>query len=187
MTKKEEFIKYVDTYIKRDGIKELMEWLENDTDFFTAPASTKYHSSFEGGLCVHSINVFKRFCAEHKAVFPDANGSEVAESIAICALFHDLCKANIYVVETRNVKNKELNVWEEVPFYTCDPKMPIGHGCKSIILLQRFIKLTDKEIFAIYAHMGNMENDKDISNIYGRSTFALLLHIADMKATFIDE
>ena len=170
---KEQFIKIYKENIKREGSDKLLEWLW-DSDFFKAPASTRYHLACEGGLCEHSINVYNNFECDNP------------ETKAICALLHDVCKINFYKSDFRNVKNADGN-WEKVPYYSIDEKFPFGHGEKSVFLIERFMKLTIEEAVAIRFHMGEFEKDKATSDAYNKYTLAVLLHIADLKATFIDE
>ena len=132
---KEEFIQIYKENIKREGSAELLEWLQK-TDFFTAPASTKFHGACEQGLVMHSISVFKTLVEKH--FDPETDNME---SFAICALLHDLCKAEFYKVSTRNVKNDETGKWEKVPYYAVEDKFPFGHGEKSVFLIERFIRL----------------------------------------------
>lgn len=184
MKEKNRFLAICKHEIEREGVEDLLAWLET-TDFFTAPASTKYHNSYEGGLCKHSLNVYDRLCKlnlEHK-VYGSNN-----TSIAIVSLFHDICKANFYKVSMRNTKN-ENGEWVKVPFYEIDDQQPFGyHADKSVILLQRFIRLTDDEIYAIRGHSGGFDTADNLCNkIFEKSKLALLLHFADMTATYIDE
>ena len=168
---RETFTKLYQEYIKRDGAKELLEWI-CESDFMSAPASTRFHGSHEGGLVEHSVNVFNRL-------------GKYDETGAIVALLHDICKANFYTVSYRNQKN-EHGVWEKVPYYTVDDKFPIGHGDKSVIIIQRFMKLTDEEIFAIRFHMGDY-TDANTGKVFGMFPLALFLHQADEQATYLDE
>ena len=179
------FIRLCQEHIKRDGIQDLLGWLET-TDFYDAPASTKYHLMCEGGLCQHSINVFNRLIKEY--------GEEkeftikALESIAIVALFHDLCKVNFYTISTRNVKN-EYGEWTKVPYYTVENKSDlVGHGHKSARIVSKFLDISDEEYMAILYHMGYSDYTlEQVSEIFGKNELALLLHVADTKATFIDE
>ena len=114
MTPKEEFIAIFTENIKREGARELLAWLET-TDFFTAPASTKFHCACEGGLVQHSLSVYHTLMERY---FEE--GTDNPESFAIAALLHDLCKANFYKVSTRNVKNEETGSWEKVPYYAVE-------------------------------------------------------------------
>lgn len=185
MSSKQEFKDIVKKYIKRDGIDNLMNVLEK-TDFYTAPASTRYHDAEEGGLCKHSVEVFKRLSKD----FPinlDLTQDDNMERVAIVSLFHDLCKMGFYTVEMRNNKN-EKGVWEKVPYYTVDDLFPYGHGEKSVYILSSMIKLTDEEAMAIRWHMGlsvPKEEYETMSKAFNLFPLALHLHIADMKATYL--
>ena len=184
---KSTFIMLAKDDIKRDGIDALLNWLES-TDFFTAPASTKYHLCEEGGLCAHSINVYERLVRLCDAEWGEDGYNK--ESVAIIALFHDLCKTNIYKVEMRNVK--ENGEWVQKPYYSVDDSLPYGHGEKSVYMLNGFIKLTREEAMAINWHMGGLDarvqgGSYDYSKAFQKYPLALLAHLADMQATFIDE
>lgn len=165
------FIEIYQQYIKRNGAEELLDYIHG-TDFFTAPASTKYHGAHTGGLVEHSVNVFYHL-------------KQYDETGAIVALLHDICKANLYTISYRNQKN-EHGVWESVPYYSIDDKLPLGHGEKSVIIIQKFMKLTDEEIFAIRFHMGDYA-DSNTSKAFEMFPLALLLHQADERATYLDE
>lgn len=182
---KEQFVDIAKTYIHREGIDDLLDFLE-DTDFYTAPSSTKYHGAHEGGLLVHSLTVHD--CMEKLTfVFDDILGFRegVEESVAIVALFHDLCKIGCYKTEMKNVKNKETGVWEQKPSYYFSEDMPLGsHGGKSCWMVQKFMDLSAKEAAAITAHMGAFENE-NCSKTYEKYPLAWLLHVADEMATFI--
>lgn len=173
--------------IKRDGIEALLSWLEA-SDFFTAPASTKFHLSEEGGLCAHSINVYERLVRLCEAEWGEDGFNR--ESVAIIGLFHDLCKTNIYKVEMRNVK--ENGEWVQKPYFTVDDNLPYGHGEKSVYMLSGFMKLTREEAMAINWHMGGFDlrvqaGSYDYSKAYNKYPLALMVHLADMQATFLDE
>ena len=168
----------------RDGIEELIRYLQEETDFFTAPASTKYHGAFAGGLLMHSINV----CAElrldpNSKVYP-------TETLIIVALLHDICKANCYRTEKRNVK--ENGGWLEKQIYVFEDELPLGHGEKSLYLASKFIKLSDEEAAAIRWHMGAFDcafrgGDRGLNAAYEKYPLAVLLHMADMRATYLVE
>lgn len=178
MSAQDEFIKTYTENIHRPGADKLLEWLKK-SDFFTAPASTKYHSCHEGGLCEHSVNVFKRLHIQ--------TADKISmESVAICGLLHDLCKVNFYVLSTRNVKNEETGEWEKKPYYTVEDQLPYGHGEKSVYIISGFVRLAREEAFAVRFHMGDC-NDRNTSRAFRAYPLALMLHIADMEATFIDE
>ena len=167
--------------INRTGINDLLQHLEI-TDFYIAPASTKYHSSYKGGLLEHSIKVYERLTELAKDKYSQ-------ETIAIVSLFHDLCKADYYAIDYRNVKQPD-GTWERVPYYTVNDKLPIGnHAEKSIFILQRFIKLSAEEIAAIRYHMGGFQ-DGDKSGCgasWNKYPLGVMLHIADLQATYLDE
>lgn len=168
----------------RDGIEELIRYLQEETDFFTAPASTKYHGAFAGGLLMHSINV----CAElrldpNSKVYP-------TETLIIVALLHDICKANCYRTEKRNVK--ENGGWVEKQIYVFEDELPLGHGEKSLYLASKFIELSDEEAAAIRWHMGAFDNafrggDRGLNAAYEKYPLAVMLHLADMRATYLVE
>ena len=164
----------------RDGIEELIRYLQEETDFFTAPASTKYHGAFAGGLLMHSINV----CAElrldpNSKVYP-------TETLIIVALLHDICKANCYRTEKRNVK--ENGGWVEKQIYVFEDELPLGHGEKSLYLASKFIKLSDEEAAAIRWHMGAFDCAyRGLNAAYEKYPLAVLLHMADMRATYLVE
>ena len=183
---KEEFIQIYKENIKREGSAELLEWLQK-TDFFTAPASTKFHGACEQGLVMHSISVFKTLVEKH--FDPETDNME---SFAICALLHDLCKAEFYKVSTRNVKNDETGKWEKVPYYSVEDKFPFGHGEKSVFLIERFIRLKPAEAVAIRWHMGGFDEAARggsfaISVAYEKYPLAIKLHLADLESTYLRE
>ena len=194
---KQKFIELCHKYIHREGINELLEWLEQ-TDFFVAPASSKYHFNFEGGLCYHSLNVFDNLMhlftmiKENDATYYNYNDF-TTESIAIVALFHDFCKINFYDLKFRNVKNN-FGEWERVAYYTInsDNGELSGHGIKSARMVSKFINLTDAEFMAITYHMGFSANEARInpaiiSEVFNKNTLATLLSSADIISTFVQE
>ena len=183
MTYKEEFIQIYQENIKRSGSKELLDWLLR-TDFFTAPASTKYHCACENVLIMHSISVYKVMMEKHFGAQTDS-----AESFAICALLHDLCKAQFYKVSARNVKNEETGAWEKQPFDMVEDTFPYGHGEKSVFLIERFMRLKVEEAVAIRWHMGGFEDGGgfSISLAYEKYPIAVKLHLADLESTYLRE
>lgn len=190
MTAKEKFLDYYNKYITRPGAKELLEYICSDkSDFFTAPASTKFHGSYEGGLCEHSVNVFEslreyvnrpRFKEEYGLSYSD-------ETVAIVSLLHDLCKINIYKVSSRNVKKD--GAWVSVPYYEFDDKMPYGHGEKSVYIINGYMRLSREEAFAIRYHMGfsKEEEARNVSAAFEMYPLAMANYVADMEATFLIE
>ena len=185
MSAKDGFIQIYTDNINREGADKLLSWLES-TGFFTAPASTKYHSCHEGGLCEHSLNVYKRLVKNYATEFNAAPKEDERNTLAICGLLHDICKANFYTVQMRNVKD-ESGHWVKKPYYAVDEKFAYGHGEKSVFLIERFMRLTIEEATAIRFHMGEFEKEHSTSAAYNKYPLAVLLHIADLEATYLDE
>ena len=157
----EEFSQVFSSQIHRTGSEELLNWL-GQKDFFTAPASTKYHCACEGGLAMHSLNVYRVL---RERYFEEGDSEE---SFAICGLLHDICKAQFYKVSTRNVKNEETGQWEKKPFYMIE------------------------DSFAIRWHMGGFDEAARggsfaISHAYEKYPLAVKLHLADLEATYLRE
>jgi len=187
MTDKDSFIQAFQENIHRAGGGKLLSWIQT-TDFFTAPASTRFHGDHVGGLCEHSLNVWYRIQKEANAELSTSN----PESLAICGLLHDLCKANFYTVSMRNVKNDKTGKWEKQPFYQVDDQFPYGHGEKSVFLIERFMRLTIEEAASIRWHMGGFDDSARggsyaVSNAFEKYPLLLCLNVADMKATYFDE
>lgn len=181
----QEFEDRVATLIHRDGIGDLMEWLR-DSDFYTAPASTRYHGAHEGGLLAHSLAVHDELISLIRHFGCEDLIS--SESAAICALFHDLCKVGTYKTEMRWRKDAQ-NRWEQYPTYKYDEDYPFGgHGSKSVYLVQHFMHLEPDEAAAINCHMGAFDMSTYSKPTAAWSTYPLawLLHVADEAATHID-
>ena len=191
MTEKEEFISIFNENIKREGADKLLDFLENKSDFFTAPASTRYHNAFEGGLLRHSLNVYKCLVAYlERGRVKDMYKLEVsAETAAIVALLHDLCKVNIYRVSYRNSKNDKTGQWEKVPYYEIHDNLPYGHGEKSVYMISGFMRLTREEAMAIRWHMGfsGTEDKNTIGRALEKYPLAFALSVADMEASYFLE
>ena len=189
---KDKFIKAYTENITRPGADKLLAWIES-SDFFTAPASTRFHLSSPGGLLEHSLHVFERMkaiCANEATITLGFNEPSM-ETIAVCGLLHDICKANFYAVEMRNRKNDQGR-WEQYPFYVVDDKLPYGHGEKSVYIISGFMRLSREEAMAIRWHMGFSDNDfqgggYSVGNAFDKFPLAVLLHIADLQATYLDE
>ena len=187
---KERFLAVYKETVTREGSDSLLDWLEH-SDFFVAPASTRYHGCYEGGLLQHSLNVYD--CLKIGIEAAGLQGTYSEETIAIVSLMHDLCKVNYYKKGFRNVKDEETGQWYKKEVYEVDEKFPCGeHADKSIIILQNFIRLEPEEILAIRAHMGGWDTavkggNAFIGKIFERSKLALLLHLADMGATYLME
>ena len=179
---KEKFIELLKS-TNRPGIEDLISFLEK-TDFFTAPASTRFHGSFEGGLVEHSLKVYE--ILDYKAKNNVLKLEIPDDTIKIVSLLHDICKTNFYKVDYRNAKNA-LGVWEKVPYYTIDDTIPYGHGEKSVMMISEYIKLTPEEKYSIRWHMGYTE-PKELYNTIGAAykkyPLALMMHEADLEATY---
>ena len=171
----------------RPGIDKLIAYLRT-TDFYKAPASTRFHSSCEGGLLTHSLNVYDAL--KQKLDTPLwAQFNVPSGTVAIVALLHDVCKSNFYDVEMRNKKN-EKGVWVQVPFYIVNDQLPYGHGEKSVYIVSSFIKLTREEAMAIRWHMGfsePRENYTYVGKAMEMFPLVVALHEADMEATYLLE
>ena len=154
MTNKEKFIELFKSKITREGADKLLEFLiSSSSDFFVAPASARNHSSFEGGLCEHSLNVYNRLYSYVRSEHFKSLGVEYSdESIAIVSLLHDLCKVNVYKKGFRNVKD-EKGVWQRVDTFEFDDQLPYGHGEKSVYMISPYMMLKREEAFAIRYHM----------------------------------
>lgn len=186
MDYKQKFIEYYQANIHREGADRLLEWLQT-TDFFTAPASTRYHCACPAGLVMHSINVYEVMMEKH--FDPETDSTE---SFALCALLHDVCKAQFYKVSSRNVKNERTGQWEKVPYYVIEDAFPYGHGEKSVFLIERFVRLKPAEATAIRWHMGGFDDaarggNFSISVAYDKYPIAVKLHLADLEATYLRE
>lgn len=189
---KDKFVEIYKANITRPGADKLLNYLlSENSDFFIAPASTRYHCAYEGGLCEHSLNVYEsmknylerdRVKDQYGLSFPD-------ESIAIVALLHDICKVNLYRVSMRNKKNDETGQWEKVPYYEYHDTLPYGHGEKSVYIVSSYMRLTREEAMAIRWHMGfsGEENVNLVGRALGMYPLALAAYIADMESTFYIE
>lgn len=190
MSAKEEFIEIYTANIHREGADALLDYLEHKSDFFTCPASAKYHGAYEGGLCEHSLNVYHcltEYLARERV--QELYGVEVsAESAAVAALLHDLCKIGCYRQGTRNVKGPD-GKWQAVPTFYYEDKLPYGHGEKSVYIISGFMKLKREEAMAIRWHMG-FSGDEDkrlVGQAFQQYPLAFALSVADMEATYFLE
>lgn len=184
---KEQFISLLKT-VQRDGMDKLINYLEN-TDFYKAPASTRFHGNHEGGLLEHSLNVYEML-KEKLSNKPYSDIVQVSEeTIILITLLHDICKTNFYTVDFRNKKNED-GMWVKEPYYTINDTIPYGHGEKSVMMISKFIDLTMEEMYAIRWHMGFTEPKElynTISTVYEKFPLALALHEADLEATYLKE
>jgi len=189
---REKILELIEENVVREGKDALVKWLKG-SDYFIAPASTRFHLSCEGGLAKHSLNVLSRLIREVIEEYGSVEKSPYnMETLVLVGLMHDLCKVDFYKKTTRNVKNEETGQWEKVPFYIVEDKLPIPHGAKSQYILRSFVNLSREESVAIISHMGGFDStvkggEYAIGNALEKYTLALLLHVADLKATNIDE
>lgn len=179
MSNEEIFKELYRKHIHREGAEELLTWLEQETDFFEAPASTKHHLAYPGGLVEHSLNVFREL---RKVVI---DNEPTMEAVAICALLHDICKANTYVREHHAGPGPVL-------VYTKKDDFPFGHGEKSVFLICRYMKLTEEEALAIRWHMGAWDEavrggSRALDEAMALHRVVYELHAADMRASHIVE
>ena len=191
MSAREEFIEIYRNNIHREGADALLDYLENKSDFFTAPASARYHGAYPGGLCQHSVNVYR--CLVDYLARPrvqELYGLEYTEeSIAVVSLLHDVCKVDFYAQSTRNVKNEVTGQWEKKPYYTIEEKLPYGHGEKSVYIVSGFMRLTRAEAMAIRWHMGfsGTEDTRTVGQALSQYPLAFALATADMEASYFLE
>ena len=190
MSAKEEFIELYQTHIHRDGAEGLLDYLENKSDFFTAPASAKYHGAYPGGLCDHSVNVYH--CLADYFARPrvqELYGLEYSqETIAIVSLLHDVCKVGCYKAGSRNVKGPD-GKWTAVPTFFFEDPLPYGHGEKSVYIVNGYLRLTREEAMAIRWHMGfsGTEDNRLVGQALQKYPLAFALATADMEATYFLE
>ena len=192
MEAKDEFLDIFYDNIERDGADRLLEWLEK-SDFFTAPASTSRHCAYRGGLCQHSINVYKRFVKLLEGEYGENWSDKVSkESVAIMGLLHDVCKVDIYKEDYRNIKD-ESGTWIKKPYYKLEDSLPYGHGEKSVYIISAFMKLTREEALAINWHMGEYDQRVKsggsylMADVFYKYPICFLMHLADLTATYLDE
>ena len=191
MSAREEFIDIYQRAIRREGAGALLDYLTNRSDFFTAPASARYHGAWAGGLCEHSVNVYH--CLVDYLARPrvqELYGLDyTGESVAVAALLHDVCKVGCYRPGTRNVKNDATGQWEKVPTFFYEDKLPYGHGEKSVYIISGFMKLTREEAMAIRWHMGfsGSEDPRMVGQALQQYPLAFALATADMEASYFME
>lgn len=195
--------------VQKEGISKLMNYIQNSTDFYKAPASTRFHLACEGGLLQHSLNVYDCLVAKKESPIWKTILADIPdESLIIMALLHDLCKANFYSEGTKNQKTYDSEkvaaaegwqrkhdsqgeyIWETVKTYQVDDQLPLGHGEKSVMLVQCYIRLTMQEVMAIRWHMGfsePKENHNAVGQAMEKYPVVLALHEADLEATKILE
>ena len=181
----EEFVSLLRS-TKREGIEGLISYLDTKTDFKIDPASTRYHLNCKGGLLQHTLNVYYVMRDDFKTFIDIFKIPE--DSVIIVALLHDICKANTYIVETRNVKKD--NEWVQEPYYKVDDPFPFGHGEKSVTIAQDYIKLSNLEKMMIRWHMGFTEPKESwgtLGQAISKYPVILATMEADLEATYILE
>ena len=190
MGAREEFLEIYTGQIHRDGADALLDYLQNKSDFFTAPASAKFHGAYAGGLCEHSVNVYR--CLADYLARPrvqELYGLEYSqESVAVVALLHDLCKIGCYKAGSRNVKGPD-GKWQAVPTFFYEDSLPYGHGEKSVYIITGFLRLSREEAMAIRWHMGfsGGEDARLVGQALEQYPLAFALSVADMEATYFLE
>ena len=190
MDSKEVFLQIYRDNIHREGSDALLDYLEHKSDFFTSPASARFHGSYPGGLCEHSVNVYR--CLEaylERERVRELYGLDYApETVALVSLLHDVCKIGCYRGGTRNVKGPD-GKWQSVPTFFYEDNLPYGHGEKSVYILSGFLRLTREEAMAIRWHMG-FSGDEDkrlVGQAFQQYPLAFALSVADMEATYFLE
>lgn len=185
MTSKERFVELFRSQVTRPGAERLLAWLER-TDFFEAPAGAMHHGAYPGGLVDHSLNVYDQLLLEPGALEYSGN------TLAVCALLHDVCKAGCYHLEDRRRKNPDTDRWETYQRYAFRDPLPLGHGEKSVFLIQRHMDLTDEEALAIRWHMGAYDEayrggSRALGAAMDCCALVLALHQADMRASQVEK
>lgn len=184
----------------RDGMDKLLEFIRK-SDFYTAPASTRFHNCHEGGLLEHSLNVYDCLCAKKASGIWQSVLNQIDDkSLIIIALLHDLTKVYCYSIEYKNKKiysdygsksdSQGRYDWESVPSFVWNDLMPMGHGEKSVILASEYIKLKPIEVYGILHHMGftlPKENYNTLSAAIRKYPLVLAVHEADLEATYLLE
>lgn len=181
-----EFMEIACSEINRNGLDDFLTWLKG-TDFFKAPASTKFHGNYEGGLCEHSLNVYRQLVELNERFDLKID----KEALVICGLFHDVCKADMYVKVPRNVKDAD-GKWTTKYIWGVEEQIPLGHGEKSCILIQRYMPLATDELLAIRWHMGGFDSasrggDWSMSRAQEKVKLVTLLQVADMLSSHLLE
>lgn len=192
------FISLVKQFIKRDGVDQLLTWLER-SDFFVCPASTQFNLPVEGGLCQHALNVadslVKRYFdkgiydLEESDALVVLDNEMTIENILVVSLFSSINKANCYVKDFKNVKVN--GKWEQQEYWKWNEQfLYSGRGGKSVFILQQYMRLYVEEAQAIAFILAGEDNifsgviDSTYRKIYEQSSLALYLHLAEMEATY---
>ena len=166
-----------------DRADRFIQWVEK-TDFFTAPASTKYHDAHRCGLVKHTLLVAKVML--DLAKLPQFSGINISDAI-LTALVHDLCKINFYEEYIRNVKDNNTGNWYEQKAYRCKgSQIPLGHGVTSLYMAMRFFCINMDQALAIRWHMSDYtasEHEKYDLMEANKCPMVQMLQIADRMAS----
>jgi len=148
--------------VERENIDALITYLK-ESDFFVAPASTRYHLNFPGGLAQHSLNVCKSL--KHLNKIYKINIPE--ESVIITSLLHDICKINLYIPTGNG--------------YIFNSSQPPGHGSLSVERIKKYIDLTEKEEMMIRWHMNHYDKEfkNSESSVRGKHPEIYVMYFAD--------
>lgn len=200
---KEEFISLINSINREFNKERLIDWLENKSDFFTAPATTKYHCAYEGGLCEHSLNVYYALKNLNYGYMPElvATSEEIEQGIhkykydedtlKIVGLLHDISKANYYEMFSRNVKDSNGNWTQVLDYKVRDDKFIYGNDEQNTeFMVSTFIPLTLDEKVALLHKSGGKAFDstqENIPTIFTKYQLAVLLHCADMLSCYVLE
>lgn len=176
--------------IHREGSARLLDWMAQNR-FFEMPASTRFHSAYEGGLADHSVNVYQRLRQLFEMEYGPEKAYDLRESLAIVGLLHDCCKTGLYTTEYRNRKNDQ-GQWEKYPVFVYNDPLCYGHGEGSVFVIQKFMRLTNEEAYAIRWHMGFSDasfkgGSSTVGDAFAKHPLAILTHVADLQATYLDE
>lgn len=173
-----DFLAVYNRSIGRNGRTALLYWLENETDFFTAPASS-----------LREITV--RDMTDRNAPGVRQLSEAEEETVAILGLLHDVCKADVYHQTDPFKAAMEGKLATMAPYEFRDP-FPLGHGEKSLFLITRHMALTEEEALAIRWHMGAYDDavkggSRSMTEAMNLTPWVWRLQEADMCAAWIDE
>ncbi|MDR3249305.1 MAG: hypothetical protein LBT39_11025 [Treponema sp.] len=171
-----------------DKLWDLLAHLERETDFYTAPASTRFHGAQPCGLIRHSLLVLANGIKLVPVMLDDGVDTYF---LAVSCLFHDLCKVNMYEQKLRNVKNEKTGEWEKEPFYSVKQDyIAYGHGIESLLRIAKFIELPESWKHAVRWHMGAYDispMDKiAMDKVLAKYKEVLFLQTADMQAGLVE-
>lgn len=160
----------------------MLKWIHN-TDFYSTPASTRFHGAYREGLLEHTLIVAQK--AIELSNIPTFKFKVNIEDAVLIALVHDWCKIGLYESYLKNIKNPDTGIWEQKEAYKVadNPMSCYGHGVSSLILAQKFFKLSTEEALAIRWHMGEYNvADNEMNDLHqANETYPLvqLIQFAD--------